>query len=354
MNDWSIATKDPVLVTGATGYVAGWIVKYLLEAGVTVHAAVRDAHNKDKLRHLDDLAASSPGTIKYFEADLLKPGSYGAAMQGCRIVFHTASPFKITVEDPQRDLVTPALEGTRNVLKQASATETVERVVLTSSCAAIYTDAIECQNAPGGRLTEVIWNTTASLEYQPYSYSKTVAEKAAWDIAEAQHQWRLVAINPSLVLGPAIGGKPTSESFSLIRQMGDGTMRFGAPNAGIGVVDVRDVARAHIAAAFNPDAQGRHILSGHNTSFLEIAQSLQPRFGDRYKLPKRALPKRLLWLLAPLAGFPRAYVERNIDVEWHADNTKSIHALGVNYRPLQQSSEDMFEQMIEAGLLPDR
>ncbi|MFE3639225.1 NAD-dependent epimerase/dehydratase family protein [Streptomyces sp. NPDC059168] len=349
-----VDTSAPVLVTGATGYVAGWLVKGLLDAGVTVHAAVRDPHNTAKIQHLVDFAEKSTGDIRFFAADLLSDGSYAEAMAGCRVVFHTASPFTTQVKDPQRELVDPAVLGTRTVLESANATPSVQRVVLTSSCAAIYTDASDCAKAPGGRLTEDVWNTTASLDYQPYSYSKLLAERTAWDIADAQDRWRLVVINPSLVIGPSVNAQPTSESFSIVRQLGDGTLRRGAPRAGIGVVDVRDLARAHIAAGYLPDARGRHILSGHDTDVLELAQVLLPRFGDRFPIPRRALPKPLVWLAAPSAGLTRAFVSRNVGVEWHADNGKSRRELGMAYRPLQDSMEDMFEQLVEKGTVAAR
>ena len=93
MSNTEFDTKSPVLVTGATGYVAGWIVKKLLEAGITVHAAVRDPSNHDKLGHLEELKNSTNGDLKFFAADLLKEGSYAEGMAGCKVVFHTASPF---------------------------------------------------------------------------------------------------------------------------------------------------------------------------------------------------------------------------------------------------------------------
>jgi len=162
----NIDTDLPVLVTGATGYVAGQLVQRLLEAGLTVHAAVRNPDDPDKLKHLQRIAAGQPGTIRYFRADLLEPGSYAEAMAGCGTVFHTASPFTITVRDPQKELVDPALLGTRNVLDTVNRTPSVRRVVLTSSCAAIYgdTESVPKYRAMArdlkGKLFDYFWDET--------------------------------------------------------------------------------------------------------------------------------------------------------------------------------------------------
>lgn len=346
-------TSSPVMVTGATGYVAGWVVKRLLDEGFTVHAAVRDPSKADKLKYLNEAAENSPGTIKYFKSDLMDFGSYAEAMAGCSVVFHTASPFVIRVKDPQKDLIEPAQLGTRNVLEEATRTPTVKRVVVTSSCAAIYGDNADLKDTPGGKFTEKIWNTTSSVDHQAYSYSKTLAEREAWQIAKAQNRWDLVTVNPTLVLGPGINPFATSESFTLVRQMADGTMKAGVPNYGMGVVDVRDVAEVHMQAAFNPAAQGRYITSGHNSSFPEIAFTLRDKFGDAYPFPKKILPKWLVWLVAPLADkhMTRKIISRNVNHPWIGDNSKSIRELGMTYRPLAESVVEMFQQMIDSGAM---
>ena len=274
-------------------------------------------------------------------------------MQGCSIVFHTASPFTISVDDPQTQLVDPAKLGTRNVLEEASRQESVRRVVLTSSCAAIYSDVSDCQKAPGGVLTEDVWNTESSLTHQPYSYSKTMAEVEAWRIAEEQSRWDLVVINPSLVVGPGINPNATSESFALIKQFGDGTMKSGAPRFGMGCVDVRDLAEAHLAAAYLPDAKGRHIISGHDSDLFEMSQTLLAKYGEDYPIPRKPMAKWMVWLLAPMINkaMTRKIVSRNVNVPFKADNSKSIRELGVSYRPLSESLGDMFQQMVESGVL---
>lgn len=341
----------PVMVTGATGYVAGILVKKLLEAGVTVHAAVRDPENSEKLQYLDKAAADTGGTLKYFKGDLLVEGSYKEAMAGCQVVFHTASPFTLSVKDPQRDLVDPALLGTRNVLNSVNETESVIRVVLTSSCAAIYGDNVDLKDTPNNIFTEDIWNKTSSLTHSPYSYSKRVAEEEAWGINKKQNRWTLVVINPSLVVGPGLNPFATSESYSIVIQMGDGTLKAGVPNFGMGVVDVREVAEGHFNAAFNPEASGRYILSGHNSSFPEIASVLLEKYGNDYPIPRKTLPKWMVWLVAPMIdkSMTRKMISRNVGYPFRGDNSKSMTELGIKYRPLKESMEEFFQHLIDAG-----
>lgn len=348
-----INNDAPVLVTGATGYVAGWLVNKLLGAGHTVHAAVRDPGNAAKRAHLDAMADDAPGHIRYFQADLLTPGAYDTAMQDCELVFHTASPFTTSVKDPQTELVDPALRGTRNVLESANRTESVKRVVITSSCAAIYGDNVDVQDAPNGTLTENQWNTTSSLEHNPYPYSKTVAERAAWDMADEQSRWQLVVVNPSLVIGPGTAPNATSESFDIMKALAGGTMRAGAPLVGMGTIDVRDLAVAHYHAGFTPEAEGRYIVSATDTTLLEMSQELADKYG-RYPLPKRQIPTWLAWLAGPLTGYPRAFISRNFGYRFHCDNSKAKRELGLEYRSLKTSLEDFLQHMIDSGQIKAR
>ena len=341
------------MITGATGYVAGWIVKKLLDEGLTVHTSVRDPENAEKLKYLNEIAENAPGTIKFFKADLLNEGSYAEAMAECSVVFHTASPFKIDVTDPQKELIDPAQLGTRNVLEEANRTQSVERVVLTSSCAAIYGDNADLKNTPNGIYTEDIWNTSSSIDHQPYSYSKTLAEKEAWKINEKQTRWDLVTINPSLVIGPGINPNATSESFKLVKQFGDGSTKAGAPRLGLGVVDVRDLAEAHFKAAFRSEAKGRYIISGHNTDFPSLAEALVDTFGNDYPIPRKVMPKWLVWLVAPMVNkaMTRKWVALNVNLPWKSDNSKGVQELDMQYRPMQESMIDFFQQMVDSGQL---
>ena len=355
----NIDVSKPVLVTGATGYVAGVTIKQLLEHGVTVHATVRDPTNTQRLQYLQQLADKSPGgKIKFFAGDLLKMGSFKDAMEGCEIVFHMASPFTVEVHDPQKELIDPAVLGTENVLLQANQTPTVKRVIVTSSVMAIHSD-----NVDGNDLTEETWNRTSSLTHNPYALSKTLAEQKAWVIAGSQKQWTLVTICPSFVCGPGLKYSKTSESYQLVKQMGsnDPAMAAGLPNLGMIPVDVRDVATAHIVAAYTPGASGRYIASpGKGYMWPELGKILGNDKYCNFKakgypiVTKAApLPKFMFWLLGPYVakGLTRKWVWNNIGFCASYDTTKSKVELGMKYRPVQVTLGDMYQQLIDEGIV---
>lgn len=355
MDDLAIPTDRPVCVTGASGYLAGWIVRLLLEAGGTVHGTVRDADEPSKTAHLYALAKGTPGTLKLFEADLLDGGSFLDAVKDCTVVFHTASPFASQVGDPQADLVDPAVKGTINVLETCNQVDSVERVVLTSSVAACY-----CDNRDLAETDTVVaeerWNDRASLDHQPYALSKTLAERKAWEMADAQDRWRLVTVNPAFIVGPGADGAHRAESFDVIARLARGDMRFGAPDLSLGAVDVRDVAEVHVRAAFAPAAQGRHVTFAQTATLLDMGAMLRARLDGGWPLPKGNLPKPLLKLVGPLLSrhLSRRAIDRNVGWPWRGDNTKVREELGMTFRDIGDGLADMVRQMVASGRLKAR
>ena len=341
----------PVLVTGVSGYVASWIVHDLLQMGATVHGTVRDPNDSNKVAHLQVLAANSPGTLKLFAADLLQPGSFAEAMQGCEVVIHTASPFFTQVKgDPQKELIDPALKGTQNVLQSATDQEKVQRVVLTSSVVSVYGDASELSQKGKKSFDEGDWNTTSSLSHQPYAYSKTIAEQEAWKMFENQTRWKLSVINPGFVMGPSLTARNDSASIEFMISMISGKYRSGAPRLPIAFVDVREVAQAHIQAALR-HSEGRHLLVAKTLDMWELAQMLKAIYGKRFPLPMMAAPKWLLFLIGPSQGLSRLFIKNNVGLPIAFDNTKSKQALHIHYRDLDTTFKDHIEQLLRDKLV---
>lgn len=339
------------LVTGASGYIASWVVKQLLEQGETVHGTVRSLKDKSKTGHLLEMQKNHPGRLKLFEADLMNRESFREPMEGCNIVIHMASPFFISkIKNASEDLLKPALDGTRNVLTLAADFPAIKKIVLTSSVAAVHGDAADIASTSGGIFTEEHWNLTSSEKHNPYQYSKTIAEKEAWKIAESQHQWKLAVINPGFVVGPSLSPRVDSTSIDTMRSLLNGKYKSGVPDIWFGLVDVRDVARAHILAAEKEEVTGRHICIAGVMPLTEMAKVLREKYPDR-PVPASVVPKFLLYMVGPMMGFSWKYIRLNYGVSFRLDNTRSIRQLGLTYRPLKETFLDHAEQLISAKLV---
>jgi len=322
-----------VAVTGASGYIAGVLIDLLLKKGYRVNGTVRSLADKAKVAHLEkDLSG-----VRLFEADLLAVGSFKAAFAGCKIIFHTASPFQLSVEDPQRDLVDPALKGTINVIQEALAVETVDTIVVTSSVAATR----RWDKPEDYVLTEADWNETASVSHMPYPYSKVVAERAAWDLvakhnaAAAAKPVRLVCINPSSVIGPPFGTRVDGQSMkSLLALVNGQNVEKGYAPMRLPTIDVRDVAAAHVAAAENPAASGRYLCTSRRTaSNEEIASIIRKHFPQlAHKVPDH-------------------YAPGNMSVDVITDTSKLERELGIHLIPLETSIVDMITKLIQVGIV---
>lgn len=348
-------TKKTILVTGGSGYIASWIIRLLLEKGHKVHTTVRNKNKSDKFDHLLQLAKNNKGTLEVFEADLLKKNSFTPAMKDCDIVIHTASPFVIQgIKNAEEQLIKPAIEGTRNVLESVNKTPTVTKVVVTSSAASVYGDAAEASQVANGIFNEDHWNNSSSATHQPYSYSKVAAEREAWKMHDAQKHWQLATINPTFVLGPSLTKRVDSTSIQTVIQLADGTYKTGAPELYFGIVDVRDVALAHVNAALLPEAKGRYLANSGTASFLELAKILQKSHPEGFKFPKSNAPKFLMMIMGPLFGVSRKFVKLNVGYKIGFDNSRSKAELNMEFRPIEKTLNEQFDQLLEDGLIKAR
>ncbi|CAL0329367.1 unnamed protein product [Lupinus luteus] len=262
-----------VCVTGASGYIASWIVNFLLQRGYTVRATVRDPTNPKKTQHLVNLDGAKE-RLQLFKADLLQEGSFDSAIQGCDGVFHTASPVPppaANIQNPQAEVIEPAVKGTLNVLKSCAKSPSVKRIILTSSmAAAIYNGR---PLSPEVEIDETWFsNPDFCLETKKwYAFSKISAEDIAWKFVK-ENNIDMVVINPTVTVGPLLQPELNS-SAAIIFNLINGSETF--PNTSFPWVNVKDVADAHIKAYEIPSASGRYILSERVTHLSEIVKILR-------------------------------------------------------------------------------
>ena len=340
-------TSSPVLVSGATGFIASHIIAQLLDKGYRVRGTVRSLKKRDGYAHLVALPGAAQ-RLELVEADLLAAGAFDAAVQGVEYVLHTASPFVLQAKDPQKDLVEPAVQGTRSMLASCHRTSTVKRVVLTSSMAAI-TDEPESDRV----LSEADWNVKSTLERNPYYLSKTLAEREGWRfIEEEKPRFDLVVINPYFVVGPSLGPglNPSNQLFVDLL----GGQYPGIMSLTWGFVDVRDVAAAHILAMENPAAKGRYLTAGEDVSMRHMVELLLKLGYDKYKLPRMAMDCAVGDFATKLASYlqPKGvgqYLRTHVGRTLRYDNSKVQNELGLRFRPLQQSVVETIDDLKKWG-----
>ncbi|KAG2489308.1 hypothetical protein HYH03_012140 [Edaphochlamys debaryana] len=356
------APATTVCVTGATGYLAGVLTARLLAAGHTVRGTVRAL---DPAHPAQAALLALPGAeerLSLHEADLMAPGSFDPALRGCTAVFHTASPFDMAKD--AEDLVGPAVRGVENVLGSCSRTPSVNRVVLTSSIAATCSSAGE--HGAGKKVDEGCWNSTASPAFLPYHYSKTQAERRAWELAEQQDRqacpseagWRLVVLLPGLVLGPCVGagrGRASAESVRLLRRLLSGIMYPFAPNMGVAHVDIRDVAAGHCLAAFTPGASGRYLLVAGGARMRRMTAVLARLYpGGSVRAAVLPVRRWVVWLLAPYMRLRRDVVVASWGAPPVYHTARAEGELGVGAKgwlPLEVSLYDMVEDLAAKKLV---
>ncbi|MEV0043681.1 NAD-dependent epimerase/dehydratase family protein [Nocardia rhamnosiphila] len=336
-----------VLVTGATGFVAGHVIAELLDHGYAVRGTVRDLAGAGRRAHLVDYAARVDGDLEFAAADLDRDAGWAEAVAGCAQVLHVASPFPATPPDDASELIRTAVDGTLRVLRAAAAAPGVRRVVLTSSIAAI---------AHGHRdeavRTEADWTV---VERSPaYQRSKTLAERAAWEFAESLPATRgleLVVLNPGMVLGPVLSPE-TSTSHEPVRRLLAGAVP-GVPRVGWSVVDVRDLAVAHRLAMETTHAAGnRYICAGDHVWMRDMAQVLAAAYGPRgFRVATRALPDPLVRLVALFDRGLRLTVPALGKVE-RVSAARARRDLGWTMRPVDDTVRDTAESLLRAGVVP--
>lgn len=332
-----------VLVTGGSGYIAGFIIQQLAAAGWQVNATIRSLSREAEVRRTLGVPHDR---LRFFAADLTSDAGWAEATAGCSHVVHVASPIPANAAKSADELIVPARDGALRALRFARDAG-VTRLVMTSSVAAI------AYGHPRGRETfsEADWSNLDDASVQPYPRSKTVAERAARDwLAREGGALEFVTVNPALVLGPILS-PDFSASVEVVRRLLAGSLP-GIPPIGFGVVDVRDVADLHVRALTAPGIAGeRFIASGPFMMMGDVARVLRDRLGpEARKVPTRRLPALLLRIVAVFDP-----MVRQITGELGKTRaTPAAHAremLGWTPRPAEETILDTARSLIDQGVV---
>jgi nucleoside-diphosphate-sugar epimerase len=341
-------SEDLVLVTGGSGFVAVHCIDQLLRAGYRVRTTVRSLTREPDVRAM----LSTAGTprqehLTFGAADLTQDAGWPEAVAGCRFVLHVASPFPASSPKHEDELIVPAREGALRVLR-AARNAGVQRVVLTSSFAAIGYGH-KPQDLP---FDETSWTNVDGPGVSAYAKSKTLAERAAWDfIAHEGGDLELSVVNPVGIFGPTFG-PDYSTSILIVQRLLDGDVPI-CPRISFGVVDVRDVADAHLRAMTSPAAKGQRFLAvaGESISLLDLAKILRNRMGRvGRRLPTRQLPDWIVRLFALFIPDMKA-IAPELGSKKKISNAKSRLVLGWAPRSNEEAIAASGESLAELGLL---
>jgi nucleoside-diphosphate-sugar epimerase len=339
-----------VLVTGGSGFIGSHCILQLLAAGHEVRTTVRNLAREGEVRALLNRGgANATSRLSFCAADLISDPGWPEAVAGCDYVLHVVSPFPSTVPKDENELIVPAREGALRVLR-ASRNAGVKRVVLTSSFAAVgYGHPPKA--AP---FNESDWTDPKGSDVMPYTKSKTLAERAAWDfIGREGGGLELAVVNPVGVFGPVLG-PDYATSILFVQRLMDGAMP-GLPRMSFGVVDVRDVADLHLRAMTHPDAKGERFLAvaGNFLWIVEIAKILKARLGSAARrVPTLQLPN---WLVR-LAALRDPAVKQIVPElgKWkNATSEKARRVLGWSPRSNEEAIVATAESLLRLGLLKE-
>lgn len=262
----AVLPPSTVAVTGANGYIGSHVVSVLLQDGYKVVPVVRNPSDPNKTNHLIKLAEGKPGTLlPARNGDLLKVGSFDDAFKGVDAVIHTAAIVQMFAKkDGVKEIIDPSLKGTRNVLDAVNKNNTIKRIIHTSSVA-----AVQRYDKPTSYVftekDEATWSTVENGDF--YGVAKLGAEQMVTNECKGKN-YDAAIINPGLGIGPSLCKEHTKASAVFVRQMLFGNRQA---DAYVTVVDVRDIARAHVTALAKEEASGERFIVANDTSPMRLS-----------------------------------------------------------------------------------
>ena len=341
-------SSKPILVTGASGFVALHTIIQLLQQGYKVRATLRTLSREAEVRETIAKYTQTNDRLEIISADLEQDAGWNEAMKDVEYVLHVASPFPLFEPKDEDELIIPAMQGTLRVLRAAHNAK-VKRVVQVSSTTAISAG----HNGDNRTFDENDWSIIEN-NIGAYSKSKTLAEREAWNFingAENTNKMELVTINPPLILGP-VPNKNVRTSVELIRTLMLGQVP-GVGRIKMGMVDVRDVAAALILAMTTPEASGNRFLCSADKAMWvkDIADLLHKQYAGRgYKINRIQFPSFFVRVIA-LIDKNVSRVTESLDWDYEFSNEKAKRILKWTPRSAEEAILSMAESLIEQGLI---
>ncbi len=339
-----MAGEGTVLVTGGSGYIGGWCVIQLLQQGYRVKTTVRNLAREGEVRAAVGKVVDPGDRLTFHAVDLTADAGWDDAAAGCDYVLHVASPLGVAEPRDPQVLIGPAREGAVRAVG-AAIKAGVKRVVLTSSVAAASS------SAPGDTLSdEQQWTDLSAPGVSAYAQSKTIAEKAAWElIGAAGGTTTLATVNPTLVLGPVLG-RDFSESIQVVERLVAGRVP-GLPRLGFNFVDVRDVADLHLRAMTAPEAAGQRFIAAGVWGWMsDLAALLRERLPpeDARRIPTRKVPDLVVRLVG-LVDRDLGSIVPDLGRKHDFTSAKAQRVLGWKPRPLDETVLDCARSLIAEG-----
>jgi dihydroflavonol-4-reductase len=327
-----------VFLTGATGFVGHHVARALAAEGANLRLLVRKSSN---LANLEGIAGDT------HVGDLSEPETLKPALAGCDAVVHVAADYRLWIPDPQA-MYKANVDGTRELLRMAREAG-VPRVVYTSSVATMHfrTDGIVINEDTPVELADMVGH---------YKRSKFLAEQEAMAAAQAGQQ--VMILNPTTPIGPN-DAKPTPTGRIFVDFL---NRKFPAyMDTGLNLVDVAEVARAHVAALTKGKPGRRYILGGENLTLKQILDKMSAITGipsPTVRIPFAVAATYAFfeeWITGRIRGKePRATLEevRMGRKKMFASSARAQQELGFRIAPVYPAMRSAIEWFRTNGYAP--
>jgi nucleoside-diphosphate-sugar epimerase len=336
-----IPKRGTVAVTGAAGFLGGWVTRLLLDKGYRVRACVRNVDDPQRTDFLKAMPGYASGRLTLHAADLDKPGCYDEIFKGCHGVAHISHVSGYEDQDYVR-------RTCDHIIASVNGSGSVTRVVVTSSIAAIISemDLKEIVRRPvmyEDRFPDELNPKRTPERGQGYSMGKLVAERAFAAAAEASGQWDAITCCPGDNVGPIQSAHQKDGAWQHnIETMLTGEYRQNDVYRPWMTVDVRDDAQSHIRLLESGEVRNgqRYIAWSTDMRNVEdIAADIDRLLPELRLAPPVLVDRHPERLQAREAEFRAVWA--------HADpRNDRMRALGVTFRPLDESIRDCVESLV--------